>query len=92
MRRRKLRAQKKSKKQDIISYKAGSFGLSSAPEDITGIQSGSVVPILNDKKKQLLKRKKSTNFDIIEKNIEVILYISTHLVTFLFFPHCYTKT
>ena len=68
MRRRNLRAQKKYKKQDIINYKAGSFGLSSAPEDITRIQSGSVVPILNDKKKQLLKRKKLTNVDIIEKN------------------------
>lgn len=36
MRRRKLRAEKKSKKDDVVTYKAGSFGLSAEPEDITG--------------------------------------------------------
>jgi len=39
VRRRKLRADKKSKTDDVVNYQTGSFGLSCQPEDLTVVHS-----------------------------------------------------
>ena len=58
-RRRKLRASKKSKKDDVVKYQAGSFGLSCEPEDIT----------VNKPKK--LKRKLTTTSNVTTTTLSI---------------------
>ena len=89
MRRRKLRAEKKSKKDDTVTYKAGSFGFSSQPEDLSG-PSGKKrktgEPTICNKRKKLC----SMQIDPSHVEIENVTFVESIVVPLTFVDDLHT--